>query len=928
MLSIGSLVFTNPWILSALALVPLAYFIIRAIPPAPRRMFFPATWLTRQLNSETTTSQAAPWWLLLLRLLMLTLLILALAGPSLSRIGASTDSGPVALMIDNDWSAAADWEARSAVVQEMLSRFNEAGRSVAIVPTAPPIGGWPEGHSFTFLNAGESAQRLAALQPVPWVPDYEAATRHIKALAEGKEASIQYFTNGINHGNAGPFLSAANAAAPMEITALKQASLRQLAIANVRPTADGFEVLVIRKDGERALSLTVVITDTAGTLLASKTAEFGADQSRVDVRLAVPALLRARVAQLRIEAARHAGATYVFDARAQRPMVGIVDSQNSLVDQPLQTPYYYLSRALQPFATLERGDVDTLLASGASILLLPDQARLPLAEEDAVLSWLRAGGTVLRFSGPNLFAGDDLQDDALLPTRLRPEPRVVGGALSWSAAQPLAPFDENSPFYGVAIAQDIRIEKQALVRSGSAQQAKVWAKLADGTPLVTASTFDSGTLVLFHTSANASWSNLALSGTFVEMLQRLLQIGVSRQSAGTGPSDMLVLTKMLNASGQLVPASDRFAPIARAQLDKSASGPAQPPGIYEGARTVLAMNLAANAGPLTPRTQLRAMEDAAGALPYRLIDGPQERSFIGLLLMALFILAIIDVVATLLLHANPGTRFAWPKALRRTAATLAALSAISVLWQSEAVHAQEASPSELAENVRLACIVTGDSAVNALCTKGLDSLSRQLNLRTSVWTGAAQSIDPLQDDLGLYPLLYWPILQDAAALPQAAYTRLNSYLQSGGMIIMDLGVKLPGQARMDVTLPAQDVLARIRRNLTVPPLAMLTKEHVLTHSFYILKSFPGRRGNASVWVEAGGEAIGADVSPIIVGAADWLTAWSNAQTSLPGYASGDARGTELAVRFGINAVMYALTGTYKADQVHLPALLERVEREE
>ena len=39
---------------------------------------------------------------------------------------------------------------------------------------------------------------------------------------------------------------------------------------------------------------------------------------------------------------------------------------------------------------------------------------------------------------------------------------------------------------------------------------------------------------------------------------------------------------------------------------------------------------------------------------------------------------------------------------------------------------------------------------------------------------------------------------------------------------------------------------------------------------------------------------------------------------------GGARQREMAYRFGINLVMYAFTGNYKADQVHIPAILERL----
>ena len=46
----------------------------------------------------------------------------------------------------------------------------------------------------------------------------------------------------------------------------------------------------------------------------------------------------------------------------------------------------------------------------------------------------------------------------------------------------------------------------------------------------------------------------------------------------------------------------------------------------------------------------------------------------------------------------------------------------------------------------------------------------------------------------------------------------------------------------------------------------------------------------------------------------------------PTVPGGEAQ-REMAFRTGINMVMYALTGNYKADQVHVPALLERLGRE-
>jgi hypothetical protein len=917
-------------VLTALVGVPLAYWIIKAIPPAPQRLFFPATWLTRKLDSENTTSQSAPWWLIALRLLMLTCLIFALADPSLRKAIHRGADGPVILVIDNDWSAAADWEERTTLAKETLGRFKQDGRAVAIVPTAPPLGGWPKDAPPLEYDIGAATQSLAMMHPQAWGPDYDATLAKVRGLTSAESASTLYLTSGIDHGNAASALAAIDSAAPLEILALHDAGLRQVAIANVRASAAGFDVLLVRREGEPALSVGLGITDDRGTLLARESVRFERDVAKLDTRLTLPVQLRGRVAKMHIEGTRHAAATYVFDARAQRPLVGIVSAQSSVTDQPLQTPYYYLSRALQPFATLERGAVPALLKQNPSVMLLPDQGRLALQQEQAMLRFVGAGGTLIRFAGPNLFASDDVRADALLPTSLRPEPRVVGGALSWSAAQPIAPFPADSPFFGIPINDDIRVERQALVRTGGTQQTQIWARLADGTPLITARAQGSGTLVFFHTSANAAWSNLALSGTFVEMLQRLLQISNSGAPTGSNASELMTLTKRINGFGQLVNSSLPTTPIARSTLSTKPSGAALPPGLYEGQRTVTALNMASNAGPITPRTRLKPLKDAAGALPYRVVDGPQERSLRGFLLVIVFILALIDVAATFLLHSRSGFKPPWRtfKRAAGTSAILLAFTAGAAMAPKRAQAQAPPNPAELTENVRLACLRTAAGDIDALCLKGLNALSRQLNMRTSVWTGEAQSVAPTSDNLGVYPLIYWPISAETRPLSAQAYENLAVYMRSGGMLVIDLGLGVPGQVRMDVRMPGADILADIRRNLALPPLADLTKDHVLTHSFYILQTYPGRRGSGTVWVEAGGEEIGADVSPIIIGAADWLTAWASVQSNLPGYANGDGRKGELAIRYGINLVMYALTGTYKADQVHLPALLERVGRED
>ena len=133
----------------------------------------------------------------------------------------------------------------------------------------------------------------------------------------------------------------------------------------------------------------------------------------------------------------------------------------------------------------------------------------------------------MRFAGTRLAAGDD----DLTPTALRRGGRTLGGALSWETPKHIAPFDKDSPFFGLAAPDEVTVSRQVLAEPEPGLAAKTWARLADGTPLVTAARRGKGLIVLFHVTADTTWSNLPISGLFVDMLRRV----VAR--AGAAPAD-------------------------------------------------------------------------------------------------------------------------------------------------------------------------------------------------------------------------------------------------------------------------------------------------------------------------------------------------------------------------------------------------------
>ena len=283
----------------------------------------------------------------------------------------------------------------------------------------------------------------------------------------------------------------------------------------------GKELTVAVKTLPAPVPRTVTVRASAedGALLARQSTTIDAAAASALVRLPMPSELRNRVTSIDIEGENSAGGTLLVDERWRRRPVGIAASP-SPGNQPLLSDTYYLERALDPFTEIRRGPAAELLKRQLAVLIYSDAGPDSATEEEAVRKWIEAGGVLLRFAGPHLAE----QDDHLLPVHLRRGGRTIGGALSWEQPAKLAAFPAESPFAGLAIPDDVTVSRQVLAEPDIDLAGKTWARLADGTPLVTAEKQGKGWIVLVHTTANAEWSNLALSGLFVEMLRRIVAI--------------------------------------------------------------------------------------------------------------------------------------------------------------------------------------------------------------------------------------------------------------------------------------------------------------------------------------------------------------------------------------------------------------------
>ena len=159
------MIFVSPWILLALAGLPLLWWLLRVTPPSPRSETFPAIRLLLGLHATEETPARTPWWLLALRLLAASLVIVALAQPVLDAGSRFAGKGPVLLVVDNGWSSAADWPKRMQAANTMLDRTARAGREAALLATAPDENGDRAAASPRSMPVADLRARLAALHP-------------------------------------------------------------------------------------------------------------------------------------------------------------------------------------------------------------------------------------------------------------------------------------------------------------------------------------------------------------------------------------------------------------------------------------------------------------------------------------------------------------------------------------------------------------------------------------------------------------------------------------------------------------------------------------------------------------------------------------------------------------------------------------------
>ena len=920
MFTIGPIGFTAPWLLPGLIALPILWILLRAVPPAPIKRRFPGVALLLGLTDDETQTDKTPWWLMLLRMLAVALVIIGFAGPVLNPKTEVTGKGPLLIVADGTWADARDWTARRDRMAGLLEEASRAGRVVSVaVLTDLPAG------EAQFLSADVWQTRLGGLTPKPWAPDAAAVAEWADGLGDDGFETF-WLSDGLAREGREELLATLEdkgavtvMQSPRPVLGLKPVQIRDGAL----------QITAVRsaKADAATVTVTAIGLDPAGVEreLARVEVTFDAGADTAETALSLPPELRNRISRFTIQGVHSAGAVALADDGLRRREVALIAPHDTQEGLQLLSPLHYLKQALDPTADLIKGGLEDVLPANPDVIILADVAKLTEDQKAGLIEWVDKGGLLVRFAGIRMAASDlsRREEDVLMPVRLRAGGRTVGGAMSWGEPKALQPFPENSPFYGLQIPDDVTVTSQVLAQPDPNLAGRVIAALADGTPLVTRKETGLGQVVLFHVTANAEWSSLPLSGLFVQMLERL---AISTRQIAPSAEDLegttWVPVRVLDAFGQLADA-DAMAGVKGEDMSVGIVSATMPPGLYESDEQRVAVNAVGAETVLETATwPARIVVEGLNVARETLLKGAFLAAALGLLML--------DILASLWLSG----RLFGP---RSGVAAVLTLGLLAFGDHAQAQQLEDDFAINATAEVVLAHVLTGDAKVDDIAQAGLLGLSDVLFQRTSIEPANPIGVNIETDELSFFPLLYWPVTANQKIPSKEAYAKLNRYLRSGGMILFD--TRDGDIAGYGGQTPEGRKLQQLALGLDVPPLEPLPPDHVLTRSFYLLQDFPGRFTGRDVWVEAAPpnaekvegmpfRNLNDGVTPVVIGGNDWAAAW--AVDNVGNYMFRVGRGytgerqREIAYRFGVNLMMYVLTGNYKSDQVHVPALLERL----
>ena len=335
-MTLGPIAFLSPWLFAGLIALPIIYWLLRTVPPSPTRLSFPPTRILMGIVNREKTPAKTPWWLMLIRLAAAALVILALADPVLNPNNekALAGSGPLAIVVDNGWASAAQWQARTQLVTRLIAEAEGQRRAIVIVPTAVAA----KGNSLKIEAPAAARSTAAALQPQPFAPDRAAAAQALVTVLGAERATVVWLADGIDHDGATRAFADRVAGVASAFSVVETVPGQEALGVSANVGAGGkLEAQVLRAGGNARAGILHAMS-ARGQRLGEAPFALGVGDTRALAAIELPLELRNQVTRVEVAGERSAGAVHLLDARSQWHRIGLLSGASREQSQPLLAP--------------------------------------------------------------------------------------------------------------------------------------------------------------------------------------------------------------------------------------------------------------------------------------------------------------------------------------------------------------------------------------------------------------------------------------------------------------------------------------------------------------------------------------------------------------------------------------------------------------
>ncbi|MDC3091076.1 DUF4159 domain-containing protein [Rickettsiales bacterium] len=901
----NSITITYPYAFLIFIFFPVFWKILRTLPLSPKLIKFPAIKIIANEQSIDQSPAKLSYPIVLLRLLILTFIIFAISQPIINK----QDSSPknYLIILDNSWISSTTWNKKIEDIKNLISTNESIKNKYSIITTTE----YDKNKVFKLFNknSDEIKKILFSLKPLSWNPNYDLIRNELIGLDE-KFDSIYWFTEKVVN--------------KQKISLIENIGERNLKVVASSETLIP-PILKLRKRGDEEYEFeithplnifskgTIDCYDLKKRLLYridyESESKKNEDKFITKVKATIPISIKNKIGFFQMSNQKSPVSVVLLSESNRKKNIGITRYGNQGIQSEFAGGNYYVKKALEKNYNIWEGSLEKLLNEEIQIIFIDDLYTVKSNLESKLLTWISNGGTLIKFGGEKL--ANDISNESFNTINdylsLTGEIVDLNNKLSIKKTMKVSEIESLSPFYGLEISNEVEVKKYLQTRSNlSKDELDIWMKLENGTPLVSSFPYSKGRLIFFHLPLNNSWSNFSLSYSFLDILERI----VGQTKGINSKKDRFLKPYLtLGGFGDLQKPSSQNLSLKNFNENKEIKiNYFHPPGLYKDSDGIISLNMSNH---LDQTFKLYKFDDNYIS---EIIDTDKSKSLMPILLMISILLFMIETFITL--FQRQLIIFDKKLLLRRF------IFLFIIIYSNFSIAATDKYIPEYMEN-RIGYILSGNEQIDNLSENGLNVISRFVSAKTASIFDTPKSIALDKDNLYFYPLIYWPIISNLNEIKVEEKKKIESFIEDGGLLLIDCNIE---KSSLEFSMCFRNI-EFFFRTMQISKFTLLNNKNPISKSFYLLNSFPGRRNN-DVYVAYNNSKSTDNAASIILGDNYWAEAWAKDEQNRYIFPLLENMENQrlLSLRFGLNLIIYALTGNYKTDQVHIPEILKRMDK--